>query len=68
MALKTVETKFGRVSGVESEGEYEGVIVFKGIPYAAPPLGELRWAPPEDPKPWAGVRGCDTFGYRSLLK
>ena len=57
-----VETKFGRVSGVPSDRpEYEGITCFKGIPYAAPPVGELRWKPPVDPAPWEGVRVCDTY-------
>src|SRR5579863_2380522 len=31
-------------------------VVFRGIPYARPPVGELRWAPPQPPLPWQGVR------------
>ena len=60
--LGIVTTKFGRVSGVPADGpEYEGITVFKGIPFAAPPVGALRWKPPVDPEPWEGVRACDTF-------
>ena len=33
-------------------------IVFKGIPFAAPPVGNLRWAPPQEPAKWEGVRQC----------
>ena len=39
-----------------------GVRVYKGIPYAAPPLGPLRWRPPEPVPAWTGVRPTDTFG------
>lgn len=38
------------------------VHIFKGIPFAAPPVGELRWKAPAPVKPWSGVRECKTFG------
>ena len=50
----------GFVQGVPSAAE--GVTVFKGIPYAAPPVGDLRWREPQPVIPWDGVRVCDTFG------
>ena len=38
------------------EGDLEGsVAVYKAIPYAAPPVGDLRWKAPQPAKPWAGV-------------
>jgi para-nitrobenzyl esterase len=40
----------------------DGVKVFKGVPFAAPPVGELRWKPPAAPAPWSGVREADQFG------
>lgn len=50
-------TTSGSVSGVR-EG---GVSVYKGVPFAAPPLGELRWRPPEPPAPWTGTRTATAF-------
>src|SRR4249920_3825970 len=40
----------------------DGVRSFKGIPFAAPPVGDLRWKEPQPVKPWAGVRKCESFG------
>ncbi len=53
-----VVTDLGAVRGVEREGALE----FRGIPYAAPPVGELRFAPPRPASPWAGVRDASAFG------
>lgn len=39
----------------------DGYTVFKGVPYAAPPVGELRFAPPQPPRPWVGVYTADHF-------
>ena len=54
-----VETKEGRLQGVE-EGSLQ---VFRGIPFAQPPVGPLRFRPPQPAEPWTGVRVCDTFGF-----
>ena len=57
-----VETKYGKLRGGASDRpEYEGITCFKGVPYAAPPVGELRWKPPVDPESWEGVRDCDSY-------
>lgn len=40
----------------------DGIRVFRGIPYAAPPIGELRWRAPAAPLPWTGVRSATEFG------
>ena len=48
----------GPVSGVEANG----VISFKGIPYAAPPIGKLRWRVPQPVKPWAAMLDARAFG------
>ncbi|MCA1218785.1 carboxylesterase/lipase family protein [Streptomyces sp. 8L] len=57
---KPVRTEAGPVEGIP--GRDRSVTVFRGIPYAAPPVGELRWRPPEPPVPWRGVRLADSFG------
>ena len=48
-------------------GDVQGVLegslaVYKAIPYAAPPVGDLRWRAPQPAKSWEGVRVCDKFG------
>lgn len=53
-----VRTAKGKVEGVKANG----VTVFKGIPFAKPPVGSLRWQPPEPMKQWDSVRRADTFG------
>ena len=55
-----VRTETGLVSGVP--GRDPSITVYKGIPYAAPPVGDLRWKPPQPPIPWQGVRKADQFG------
>jgi len=53
-----VKTKAGRI-----EGSYEdGLCIFRGVPYAEPPLGDLRWMPPQPARPWDGVRPAKEFG------
>ena len=54
-----VKTSDGRLSGITLSS---GVRAFKGIPFAAPPVGSLRWKEPQPPAPWKGIRKADTFG------
>jgi para-nitrobenzyl esterase len=49
-------------SGVIVGDQTGDVSVFKGIPYTAPPVGPLRWAPPKPVAPWTGDRKADAFG------
>jgi para-nitrobenzyl esterase len=50
----------GQLAGTVSDG----ITSFKGIPYAAPPVGELRWRAPQAPQRWAGIRNADAFGAK----
>ena len=54
----------GAITGVYTEDGK--VAVYAGIPYAAPPVGELRWKEPQPAQPWEGVRACDTFASMSM--
>ncbi len=51
----------GQVEGVTTD--IPGVVAYKGIPYAAPPIGELRWKEPQPVVPWDGVMKADRFGH-----
>lgn len=51
-------TESGKVKGTVENG----VLSFKGIPYAAPPIGQLRWRPPQAVIPWEGIRAATDFG------
>ena len=51
---RIVQTKYGYVRG--AWGNDQTITVFRGIPYAAAPVGSLRWKAPQPPKAWEGVR------------
>ncbi len=58
----TVKTKNGTLAGT-----YEsGIEVFRGVPYAAPPVGKFRWREPQPMKNWSGVRQADKFGPKAM--
>jgi para-nitrobenzyl esterase len=57
-----VTTRYGQIEGVIENG----IWVFKSVPYAAPPVGELRWKPPQPPAGWSGIRQTRNFGLTSL--
>jgi para-nitrobenzyl esterase len=60
-AVPVVHTKDGQVRGsVEN-----GAVVFRGIPFAKPPVGALRFQAPAPPEPWEGVRDATAFGPRA---
>jgi para-nitrobenzyl esterase len=59
VAFDTVKIEGGLISGTKSANS--GVNIFKGVPYARPPLGDLRWKAPEPVKAWTGVRACNAF-------
>ena len=58
MERDVASTTLGRLRGVR-EGDVQ---VFRGVPYAAPPAGELRWRPPQPAQSWSGEREASVFG------
>jgi para-nitrobenzyl esterase len=64
-AAERVTTASGVVEGTTAPG---GVRIFRGIPFAAPPVGDLRWKPPQAVKPWDGEREAKTFAPAPVQK
>nr|XP_060643797.1 carboxylesterase 5A-like [Anolis sagrei ordinatus] len=63
-AFLEVTTRFGRLRGREAppvRGSTRGVHAFLGVPFARPPTGTLRFAPPQPPLPWEGVRDATAY-------
>jgi len=58
VAASIVQIDSGRISGTTDSG----VSSYKGIPYAAPPVGNLRWRPPQPVSSWSGTRAADKVG------
>src|SRR6185312_2047794 len=55
-----VSTADGKLQGKHAEG----IEQFLGVPYAAPPVGPLRWQAPRPARPWSGVRSATSYGNR----
>ena len=62
MGLGIVTTQYGKLKGIFKQT----YTVFRGIPYAEPPVGEFRWKAPRKPKSWEGIREAKEFGSRCL--
>ena len=57
-SIGVIKLDSGQISGLRQDG----IWTYLGIPYAKPPVGNLRWKPPEAPQPWSGTRECIKFG------
>jgi para-nitrobenzyl esterase len=56
-AAQQALTETGKISGIRANG----LSIYKGIPFAAPPVGDYRWRPPQHAAPWTGTRKADAF-------
>lgn len=61
---KFVKADTGALQGTAADG----VLSFKGIPFAAPPVGPLRWRPPQAAAEWTGVRSAENYGHDCMQK
>lgn len=59
-----IQTKYGKIRGTETEN----ALVFKGVPYAKPPVGNLRFHAPQPPEVWEGIRSADRFPPMAMQK
>ena len=59
-----IQTTNGLVSGITNKAG--DIHIYKGVPFAAPPVGNLRWAAPQPAANWEGVRKCDKFSASAL--
>jgi para-nitrobenzyl esterase len=64
LTVKEVVTESGIISGIS--GIDSVVKIFKGVPFAAPPVGNLRWKPPVKASSWTGIRKCDEFAASAI--
>ena len=62
--LREVKVEGGMLRGLPSADPR--VTVFKGVPFAAPPVGKNRWRAPQPCEPWEGVKGAYAFGPISM--
>lgn len=56
----------GYISGTVFGDPEDSVHIYRGIPYAAPPVKDLRWRPPQPPAPWSGIRECVDYSIHPV--
>ncbi len=62
--MNQVKTESGLISGLTIGEQGHKQYAFRGIPYATPPVGDLRWKPPQPVTPWEGVHECTTYSMQ----
>ena len=63
--MDQVKLDTGLISGIKASQDGQDFNIFRGIPYAAPPVGDLRWEPPQPAAAWTGVRECTNFSIQA---
>lgn len=59
--MDKIKLDTGYISGTEVTRNNTNVYIYKGIPYAAPPVGAFRWKPPQPVEPWEDIKSCTEF-------
>ena len=62
--MATLKLEDGYISGTTIGEAGREVYIYRGIPYAASPVGDLRWKPPQPVVPWSGIRECTVFSLQ----
>src|SRR5438128_194550 len=65
---ETAPPRVKTTNGMLEGNNESGIRTFKGIPFAQPPVGDLRWKEPQPVKNWEGVRKADNFGPRAMQR
>ena len=61
------QTKVQTADGILEGKDLSGITVFKGVPFAAPPVGDLRWKAPQPVQKWEGVRMATELDRKSVV-
>jgi para-nitrobenzyl esterase len=61
---RIIEVREGKIKGIAAGNP--AYTIFRGVPYANPPVGSLRWKAATSPKPWEGIRNCEVFPAISI--
>ena len=59
--MEKIRIETGHISGTVIGEPGKEVNIYRGVPYAAPPVGDLRWKPPQPAEQWTGIRECTVF-------
>jgi para-nitrobenzyl esterase len=63
--MNKVKLDTGYITGTATRQNGKEIYIYKGIPYAAPPTGELRWKPPQPAAAWSGIRACTEYSAQA---
>ncbi len=66
LLMDPIEVEDGYIAGTFFGDPDNPVHIYRGIPYAAPPVGDLRWKPPQPPAPWSGILECVDFSINPV--
>ena len=66
LLMDPIEIEDGYIAGTFFGDPDFPIHIYRGIPYAAPPVGDLRWKPPQPPAPWSGILECVDFSINPV--